>query len=177
MFDADPNICAPEDAAWAELSDQALKAEGGQQWAALAAQFVPLDRNPAGEMTAMLRDGIARRCMEFETHACYNDELLGFFSIDPQRLSIGNEGVQSVLMLSAIVRSAATEEGFGRVLIEQVVGRALTERDVKAIVVKPANKRVGRMWREDYHFEPVDKPEIPGLLYVAVDVASESELS
>ncbi|HEY7950950.1 MAG TPA: hypothetical protein VID51_08985 [Solirubrobacterales bacterium] len=176
MFDTEETICAPPDATWAELTDQLLQTDECERWIKLATQFVPVDLRPADEMTEMLRENVSQRHMEFETHAFHNDHLLGFFSIEQRRARIGEGSLQPILMLSSIVRSATTPEGFGRVLVEEVIGRALTESDVKAIVVEPANNRVGQMWQDDYHFQPVDQPEKPGLLYLPVDVEVEREI-
>jgi len=177
MFDSESSAYAPADATWVELTSEQLREGGCERWAELTERFSPVDLQPADEMTEMLRDGVARSCLEFPAHLLHNDELLGFFSVEPEQIEIVGEGLKPALLLSSIVRSAATDRGFGRVLVEEAIGCALTERDVRALLVEPANERVGRMWKEDYHFEPVDKPGRPGLLYLPVKVQVEGEPS
>lgn len=177
MFDSEGSVCAPGNATWVELTRDLLRGGDRERWVELATCFRPVDLRPADEMTEMLRDGIAKGCLEFPTHLLHNDNdgLLGFFSVEPQRLDIGGR-MRPVLMLSSIVRSATTDPGFGRVLVEEAVGCALTDRSVRALLVEPANKRVGRMWREDYHFVSLDKPSKPGLLYFPVNIQTDGEV-
>lgn len=190
MFDIEPNICAPADARWAELTDEVLSGEG-DRWCELADRFDPVPLDPSAEMTNSLRAGIRRRSMHSETtRALYNHELLGFYAVEQVLTDISNRPgpildaarilrirrPQRGWLLSSIVRSASTEPGFGQVLLENVVGEALTDESIEAIFVEPANDRVARMWREDYGFEPVASSELPRLLYMPLKVRPDAGL-
>jgi hypothetical protein len=189
MFDLEPNICAPEGAQWAELTDDLLQSGEGERWRELADRFEPVPPDPSMEMTNSLREGIRRRSMHSQpTRALHNHELLGFYAIEQVLADISNRSgpllgaarrlklrtPQRGWLVSSIVRSASTEPGFGQVLLEGVVGEALTDKSIEAIFVEPANERVGRMWRETYRFEPVASSEIPGLLYLPLKVGPDA---
>jgi hypothetical protein len=190
MLENDSGICAPEDAEWAELTSDLLASPEGGIWPEMCERFKPYKDDPSVEMTETLRAGVGRGKMKEKTRAIYNDELLGFYSVKKVVAQISNRGERVLgvaerfgfsrpepgLMLSSIVRSQVTEGGFGRVLLEDVVGAALADKKVRAIFVEPANARVAKMWRDDYHFEPVANSDIPDLLYMPVAVDPEEEL-
>jgi hypothetical protein len=191
MFDVEPNICVPSDAQWTELDDELLQSAECERWCELADRFEPIPLDPSTEMTNSLREGIRRRSMHFEgTRAFHNHELLGFYAIEQVLVDISNQpgpildatrmlGLrtsQRGWLLSSIVRSATTEPGFGQVLLENVVGEALTDESIEAIFVQPANERVERMWQQDYNFEPVANSKLPRLLYLPLPVSPDDLL-
>jgi hypothetical protein len=191
MFEDNFGICAPADAKWCELSDDLLQSPEAEVWRGLGERFRPFQRAPSEVMTETLREGIRRGNMDTKTRAIHNDELLGFYSVTKVMAQISNRsgailevvkalGLRSPkpgLLLSSIVRSEITHSGFGQVLLDDVLALALTDNEVKAIFVEPANERVAEMWRTDYYFEPVASSEVPGLLYFPLDMEAEESLA
>jgi hypothetical protein len=144
-------------------------------------------------MTEDLRDGISSGNIDTKTryHAIHNHELLGFYSLENVVAPISNRSIRAIevaealklrspergLLLGSIVRSAHTNKGFGQVLVDNAIANALTDKEARAIFVHPANDRVERMWMEDYSFLPVERPEIPRLLYVPLIVDGAERLN
>lgn len=182
-FDDEIQVHAPADAQWTELSEDILLSPEREAWRELVERFEPYPPEPSGEMTNTLRDGVRRGALDTRTRVIHNCDLLGFYSVKKVMAQISNRsgallGVAKALrlrspkpglLLSSIVRSRHTDPGFGSVLLEDAVGLALTDKELKAVFVEPANDRVAEMWQSDYHFQPVASSELPGLLYLPLD--------
>lgn len=180
MFDDNFEISAPADAQWTELSGELLRSPERDAWKGLVERFEPYPPEPSREMTNSLRDGICQGALAMKTRAIHNSELLGFYAVSRVMAQISNRsgallGVAKALrlrspkpglLLSSIVRSRCTPPGFGRVLLEDALALALTDKELKAVFVEPANERVAAMWQEDYYFQPATSSELPGLLYL-----------
>jgi hypothetical protein len=180
MFDEEIEVSAPADAQWTDLDQNLLSSPERDRWKTLVERFEPYPPEPSEEMTSTLRDGIHRGALEMKTRAIHTTELLGFYSVHKVMAQISNRpaallsvaaalGLRSPkpgLLLSSIVRSKHTPRGFGRVLLEDALALALTDKELKAVFVEPANPRVAKMWQGDYYFREAASSELPGLLYL-----------
>jgi hypothetical protein len=181
MFDDQSESSAPADAQWTDLTGELLRSPERDTWEGLVDGFEPYPLEPSHEMTNNLREGVCRGALEMKTRAIHhNGRLLGFYSVSKEmaRISDRSSALASVaealglrsskpgLLLSSIVRSRHTPPGFGGVLLEDAVGVALTDKELKALFVEPANERVAAMWQENYHFKLAVSSEVPGLLYL-----------
>jgi hypothetical protein len=172
-----PQALLPDDAAWVELTDE-LIASDGDRWRVLVDSFQPT-KHPEGEsMANWLRECVHEGSMTRRTRVVYNDDLLGFFAVNPDnyyevsdqpapllaaRRLLGKGARQRGLLITSIVRSDLTEPGFGRLLIEEAVGLALEleseHEPITALLVEPANARLTRMWREKHHFDELARSD------------------
>ncbi len=180
----------PDDAQWVRLSDELLASSEAEQWREMADSFEPIPHDAGFAMAHWLCDAAHQGAMPAETYALrLGDELLGFFAVERARVKISfrarplfelrkrmaHRDPQPGLILLSIARARSTPMGFGHVLFDHALGVALEDPAVVAIFVRPDNDDVSRMWRDSYHFRPMDDPEMPGLLYFPVDPAPEAE--
>jgi ribosomal protein S18 acetylase RimI-like enzyme len=187
------DVPLPPGSKWILLTDGLIAAER-EKWIQLIDGFDPGPSEAGGTAVKWLRDAVCSGTITLNTQVlCTDHKLLGFYSVEHalvdltprnwplvelRRKLFGQQSEpQPGLIISSIVRSHSEPSGFGRNLVNHAIGLALSNPEIVALFVSPANPKVARLWQDRYSFriEHEADPSTNEMLWLPVNPAPEAQ--
>jgi ribosomal protein S18 acetylase RimI-like enzyme len=186
------DVPLPPGSKWVALTDDLIAAER-DAWMQLVDDFDPGPSEAGKTAVERLRDEVAGGTITLDTQVLRTDhKLLGFYSVEHARVDLTSRNwpfvelrrklfgqqrePQPGLIISSIVRSHSEPAGFGRNLVNHAIGLALSDPEIVALFVSPANPEVARLWQDRYSFriEHEADPSTNEMLWLPVNPAPEA---
>ncbi|MGD1057666.1 MAG: hypothetical protein ABR992_09675 [Solirubrobacteraceae bacterium] len=192
-FQGQSNVPLPPGSKWVPLTDGLIESNR-EEWIRLIDGFDPGPSEAGRTAVEWLRNAVFSETIALDTQVLRTShELLGFYSVEHalvdltprnwpllelRRKLFGQQPEpQPGLIIASIVRSHSMPAGFGRNLVNHVIGLALSNPEIVALFVSPANPKVAQLWQERYSFRIEHKadPSTHEMLWLPVNPAPEAQ--